>query len=215
MEVIMNKIKMFCLILIVMCLFVACENSGYNEEKLKENVEVEQLSWVEEGVWADYEKTGLLVKNSNEVSVDVKIEVKCYDEIHNYIDTRSAEVCALAPNTEYFFLCSFEDGIDEIEYTFTCERSDYQGLVEDDDIFISYGADYPMTISVHNLSGEETIECNCSVIFYDKRNNIIGADSVEMHDGEIPNGETVMEEVDTPLDWAGMDIYINAYIKEG
>lgn len=210
----MNKLKYGVCALVITCLLAGCGNSQYSGEKLKENVEVEQLSWVEEGVWADYEETGLLIKNNNEVSVDVRVEVKCYDETHNYVDTRLAEVCALAPNTEYFFLCSFEDGIDEIEYTFTCEKSDYKGLVVDDDIFVSHGTDYPMTISVKNTSGKETIECNCSVIFYDRRNNIIGADSVEMHDGEVPNRETVMEEVDTPLDAAGMDVYINAYIPE-
>lgn len=210
----MKKLKTVFFILLMMCSLVGCGNSEHSGEKLKENINIEQLSWIDEGVWADYQETGLLVKNNNDVSVDVNIEVKCYDETHNYIDTRLTEVCALAPNTEYFILCNFEDGIDEIEYTFTCEKSEYKGLVVDEDIFISHGIGYPMTIHVKNLSGKETLECNCSVIFYDESGNIIGADSVEMHDGQIPDDETVMEEVDTALDAAGMDVYLNSYINE-
>lgn len=210
----MKKFKTVFFILLMMYSLVGCGNSEHSGEKLKESINIEQLSWIDEGVWADYQETGLLVKNNNDVSVDVSIEVKCYDDMHNYIDTRSTELCALAPNTEYFILCNFEDGIDEIEYTFTCEKSEYKGLVVDEDIFISHGTGYPMTIHVENLSGKETIECNCSVIFYDKSGNIIGADSVEMHDGQIPDDETVMEEVDTALDAAGMDVYLNSYINE-
>ena len=210
----MKKFKTVFFILLMMYSLVGCGNSEHSGEKLKESINIEQLSWIDEGVWADHQETGLLVKNNNDVSVDVSIEVKCYDDMHNSIDTRSTELCALAPNTEFFILCNFEDGIDKIEYTFTCEKSEYKGLVVDEDIFISHGTGYPMTIHVKNLSGKETIECNCSVIFYDKSGNIIGADSVEMHDGQIPDDETVMEEVDTALDAAGMDVYLNSYINE-
>ena len=193
-----------------LCLIVL---TGCSKEIPQSDIVIDKISWTEEGVFKDYEKMGLLIKNNADTAADVEINAECYDKHGNYLNKRSTSIYALAPGNEYFMNISLDSGIADISYNYECEKTRYK-TISSSDMLVSFKSENGIgTLSVTNNSDKDAEECDCAILFYNESGKIIGHSSVSMNQGDVPKGKSVSEEVDYPIAYESVQIYINAYSK--
>lgn len=174
---------------------------------------VDKISWTEEGIFEDYEKMGLLIRNNSDTATDIEINAECYDKNGNYLDKRSASIYALSPGNEYIMNVSLDSGIADVSYSYECEKTRYEAIASSDMLASFESENGTGTLTVKNNSDKDTKECNCAILFYGESGKIVGFTSVSMNHGDIPKGKTVSEEIDYPIIYESVHIYINAYSK--
>lgn len=186
---------------------------GASKEELKKNVTVEKEKWQEENVWAEYEKIGYRIKNKNDVSVDVSLTVNVYDSNGGFSHTDEFIVEAVGSGSDFFFQREYGADIERVELEdYGCKNSSGKSL-KDEDLEVSTSQDgNRRIISAKNKSSETTGGCLCTLVFYDEKQKLLEAETVEMNNGKIPSGETVTEEIFCPLTYDSIQIYTKAFV---
>ena len=200
--------KKLALLVIVFLFFTGC-----SKEVVKSEVTIDKVTWTESGVYKDYKKMGLMIKNSSDEYVDITIKAECYAENGNYLDNRSATIYAIAPAQEYFMNVSLDSDITDISYDYECKSSIYDAI-NLSDIKTSFETkDGTGVLTVKNSSDIDTKECECNVVFYNESGDIVGVTNVSVNNGYIPKGKMVEEEIDYPIIYDSVKIYTNVYGK--
>lgn len=200
---------------VLFCLFFICSIviTGCSKKVSQSDIIIDKILWTEEGVFKDYEKMGLLIKNNSDTATDIEINAECYDKKGNYLDKRSTSIYALAPGNEYFMNISLDSGIADISYSYGCKKTRYKAITSSD-MSVSFKSEKGIgTLTVKNNSDKDAEVCNCAILFYNEFGEIIGDSRVSMNRGDVPKGKTVSEEVDYPIAYESVQIYINAYSK--
>lgn len=200
-------------ILAIIVVVLVCVNLGDNQSKLNENIKVAQSSWISENVWTEYEHIGFMIENNNNEAVDVLLTIKCYDENGGYTETQKKEAIAVAPKSKFFFDGKLGDKVKKVKYDYECSKSSYQSLDESELKVSTIEKETKLRISAKNNSSKDTSGCICTVVFYDKKHEIMSAETLEIHNGKIPAGETVKEEINRPLLSESVEIFTNAYVR--
>lgn len=199
------------LITLLTCLLVL-GLSGCSEVSTSK-IQISKIKWEEKGAYQDYSKMGLLIQNSSDSDVDIEIDAECYGEGGSYLDKRATTIYALAPKAEYLMNISLDSGITDISYSYECKTSIYNAI-DPSNMETSFESENGTgTLTVKNKSDKDTKECECTVLFYDKKGEIVGSKSTSPNNGDIPSGKTVDEEIDFPITYDSVKIYTNAYAK--
>ena len=207
-----NKVVFIAVVLIVVFLYIFYNIKKIDAENLAENVVISEKTWTYENIWTEYGRRGFMIENKNKVPVDLIMTVSVYGSNGGYSHADKIAINAVAPQSKFFFEREFGTQIERVELTeYECKKSGYQTL-KGADIKVSTDEDgTKLLISAKNNSSKDTSGCICTAVFYDENDKIMDAETIEMHNGKIPSGETVTEEIHRPLDCDSIKIFTNAY----
>lgn len=202
-------------IIVVVCIVVFYKlHKEVETDNLDKNITISKESWVYETVWSEYDKNGFMIEDKNKVPVDLIITVSVYDKNGGYSYDDKIAVNAVAPQSSFFFEKEYGTKVERVELTeYECKKSGYQALKGDEIKVSTDNSETDVLISAKNNSSKDTSGCICTVVFYDENDKILNAETIEMHNGKIPSGKTVTEEVDNPLtlNYDSIKIFTNAY----
>lgn len=187
------KIIGFFVVCFVVGIFIASVTDKTDTNK---NIKISQENWAQENFLETYDHHGYFVENNNDVAADISITAQCYDKDDNFLGEHKAEILGLGPNSKYFFIWNFEENTAYSSYEFD-SKSSKLNILESKDLSPNYDSKNN-SVTMKNSSSEDTDVCYCCVIFYDSKGKIVDAITTEMHDGRVPSGKSVKEELKNP-----------------
>lgn len=159
----------------------------------------------------------IVIKNNNDVPVDIKSNTNAFDINENLIGAKSSSLAVLGSGETSVIVEMFEDidNVDHYDTTFSVAEPLYNEIDSIIEMNLNSSTN-KVFVTLNNIGENPAMFMRAHVIFLDAGGNAIYYDSkyINGSDNEIKPGESITEEIKCSSDFSSAEVYFEGRRKK-